>query len=117
MINDIASQTSSITSSISKNNLISNNKGNKQKNDEYIINEFKIIKYILFIFVFFIIIFFIIQYLVLINFHRNLSYGIDLYFSFKDYTSIYNDLFFSILSISCLANSSKSTICIIIWKN
>ena len=111
IINDITSQVSSITSSISKNNLISNNKGNKQKNDGYIINEFKIIRYILYIFVIFIMIFLIIQYLVLTNLQRNSSYLVDLYFSFKDYTTTHNDLFFSILSLSCLADSSKSTSC------
>ena len=57
-------------------------------------------------------IFLIIQYLVLTNLHRNLSYVVDLYFSFKDYTITHNDLFFSILSLSCLADSSKSTSCI-----
>jgi len=112
IFNDITSQTSLITSSTSKNNLISNNKGNKQRNDGYVIKEFKIINYILFVFFIFIMIFLIIQYLVLTNLYRNISYEVDLYFSFKEYILSYNDLFFSILSISCLADSSKSTSCI-----
>ena len=57
-------------------------------------------------------IFLIIQYLVLINHQQNSLYVVDLYFSFKDYTKTHNDLFFSILSLSCLADSSKSTSCI-----
>jgi len=112
IINDMASQASSITSSISKNNLISNNKGNKQKNDDYIKTEFKVIKYIFFIFAFSILISLIIQNFVLTDLHKNLSNKVDLYFSFKDYITTYNDLFFSILSLSCLADSSKSTSCI-----
>ena len=112
IINGITSQAPSIVNSISKNNLISNNKGNKQRNDEYIIKEFKIIRYILLIVVIFIIIFIIIQYLVLTNLNRNLSNRVDLHFSFKDYIATFNDLFFSILSLSCLANSTKSKNCI-----
>jgi hypothetical protein len=53
IFNDVASQSSSVTSSFSKNNLMLNNRGNKRvKDGDDITKNFKALKYVLWVFIF-----------------------------------------------------------------
>ena len=95
IFNDIASQASSTTSSLSKNNFISYNRGNKQsQKEEDITREFKIIKYILILSIFFFCICLIIEYIYLVSLHKNLSLKYDFYLLLREYYSIYQKIFF-----------------------
>ena len=110
--NDLASQASSTTSSISNNNLISYNRGNKQvQNGENITKEFKIIKYVLLISIFFLFFSLTIEYINLSKTHKKLSTINNFYLSLKDYSITFNIIFFSILSLTCVGKSSNSPYC------
>ena len=110
--NDIASQASSVSSSISKNNLISYNRGNKQiKKNENITKDFKIIRLLLIVWTTIVIVLIVFQYLILNNYYQKFYNKIDFYFLFRDYIIDFYNLFFSILSLSCTAYSPKYEYC------
>ena len=101
--NDVASQSSSVTSSISKNNLMLHNIRNKQvQNGEDITKNFKIIKFVLWIFVFSLIIILLLEYLILKLYHSNLSKDVHFYLNLTKYYLYYSRIFCSILSLSCI---------------
>ena len=110
--NDLASQASSVSSSISKNNLMSYNRGNKQiKKNENITKDFKIIRLSLVIWTVLVIILVVLQYLMLNNYYQRFYNKIDFYFLFRDYLVDFHNLFFSILSLSCTGYSTKFDHC------
>ena len=111
--NDVASQSSSVASSISKNNLMLNNRGNKQSQDgedvsKGIINS----KYLLWIGIFIMLIAFIIEYIILKLYNSNLRFKINFYLHITRYSLIFNRIFISILSLSCVAKSPNTTECV-----
>ena len=114
LYNEIASQASSTTSSISSNNLVSLNRGIKKnrKNDD-IRKEFKISKYILFISVFLLLISIIVEYFYMIKFHKELVNKNELYLFLQDYKVNFYTLFCSILSITCIGEKTNSDYCIL----
>ena len=112
IINEIASQASSSTTSISRNNLITNYRANKKiQNKENFTKKLTYTKFILLfskiIFLFFII--FEIIFLILIQ--KDLVSKNFIYLLFKDYSHNFNILFFSILSLICIADSIDSNKC------
>ena len=112
IINDVASQSSSVTSSMSKNNLMSYNRGNKQiKAGEDITKNFRTLKYILWIFIIYLLIMLILEFLLLQLYHSNLSKEITFYLSLLKFYITYSRIFCSILSLSCVGISPESTEC------
>ncbi len=112
-LNDIASQASSVNSSISRNNLMSYNRGNKQiKKNEHITKDFKVIRISLVIWTILVIIQIVLQYFILTGYYQQFYNKIDFYFLFRDYLIDFNNLFFSILSLSCTAKYTSSSYCI-----
>jgi len=112
-VNDIASQVSSVNSSISRNNLMSYNRGNKQiKKNENITKDFKIVRLSLVIWTILTIAMIIAQYLILTNYYQKFFNKMEFYFLFKDYLFDFFNLFFSTLSLSCTAISTKINYCI-----
>ena len=113
LFNDLASQASSTTSSISKNNFINYNRGNKQtKGDEDINKEFKLALYILIISILAFLLFIFVQYLLLKSKSDDIRNKSLFLLSLKDYTNTFHSLFFSILSLTCIGNSSESEFCL-----
>ena len=111
IFNDFSSQTSSTESIITKNALIYNKSNKNIKNNDQITNQFKYIGYTLIYSFIGLFAFIIIQFIVL-NYYRNDFHQIiRFYFIFKDYSIIYNHLFFSIISLVCTANSPNSFDC------
>ena len=112
IFNDVASQTSSVTSSISKNNLMLYNRGNKQsQNGEDISKGFLNSKYILWIGILILLIAFIIEYIILKLNNSSLRQKVNFYLHLSEFSLIFNRLFCSILSLSCIGISSDSTEC------
>ena len=112
LFNDIASQASSTTSSISKNNIISYSRGNKlAQNDNEMPKEFNIFQFILFLSFFLFITFLIFQTLYNTKCQNNLYNKNDFYLSLREYRINSEKLFFSILSIVCLANNYNTYNC------
>lgn len=113
LYNEIASQASSTTSSISRNNLVSLNRGSKKnKNNDDIRKEFKISKYILFASVFILLICIILDYIYIIKIHKELVNKNELYLFLQDYKINFYMLFCSILSLTCIGNNTDSYYCI-----
>ena len=113
IFNDIASQSSSITSTSSKNNLISYNRGNKRNHSkEKTIKEFKISKYILFISIFVLSFVMFMEYIYMINLQKKLSTKNEFYLLLKDYKTNFNILFYSILSLTCIGYSPLTSSCL-----
>ena len=113
IFNDVASQSSSVTSSISRNNLMLNNRGNKQvKDEEDITKNFRTLKHILWIFIFSLAIMLFLEYLVLKLFHSNISKDVNFYLSLSKYFIIYCRIFCSTLSLSCIGTSPDSRDCL-----
>ena len=112
MIKDFASQASSSTSSMNQNNIISYNRGNKKiEKNKNIIKELNIIKYFL---LFSLVISIIILFLESISLYRkyqSLSNNHNFYLLFQNYCNTFYNLFFSVLSLTCLANSTTSYSC------
>ena len=110
--NDLASQTSSTTSSISTNNIINYERGNKKaENTKNIIKELNLFKYILFLtFILFLLIL-IIEFLLLINYYNKMSFYNDFYLVFQNFCGTYYSLFFSVLSLGCIAKSPETEEC------
>ena len=112
LFNDIASQASSTTSSISRNNLISYNRGNKQaQNDDEVPKIFRIFQMILFLSLAIFFIFLIFQTIYNISVHKDLFKKNEFYLLLREYKSHYDKLFFSVLSLVCLAYNTESKNC------
>ena len=110
--NDLASQTSSRTRSMSSNNLVFYNRGNKKtQNNNNITKEINIIKYILFFSFFLFLVIIICEDLLLKTNFRNLEKDSNLYLVFQSFYYTYYSVFFSVLSLGCVANSTKSLAC------
>ena len=113
LFNDIASQASSASSIASINILKYNNKVNKKiKNEEDIIKKFITVKIILILAILGLFIFIIFQGIYLINLQKSIDKGNNFYLTFFDYSSNFYTLYFSILSLICLADSPRSYNCI-----
>ena len=113
IFNDVASQSSSVTSSISRNNLLLYNRGNKQsQNGEDISKGFLNTKYILWISIFILTFAFIIEYILLKMNNSKLSQQVNFYLHLSDFSLIFNRLFCSILSLSCIGVSPNEYKCI-----
>ena len=111
--NELASQASSTASSISRNNLVSLNRGNKKnRNDDDITKEFKMSKYILFVSLFLLLISIIVEYYYMNKIHKELVTKNELYLFLQDYKINFYTLFCSIMSITCLGNTTNSDKCI-----
>ena len=112
IIKDIASQASSTNSSSSKVNLISYTRGNKKSHKKQnIIKEYNIFKFILLSIIIFILIVIVIECIYLkifMNFLNNLD---DFFLSYEEFCSNFYRLFFSVLSLGCIANSTESFTC------
>ena len=112
IFNDVASQSSSVTSSVSRNNLMLYNRGNKQsQNGEDISKGFLNSKYILWIGIFIMLIAIVIEFVILKMSILNLLQKISFYLNLSDFSLYFNRLFCSILSLSCLGNSPDSQHC------
>ena len=113
LYNELASQASSTTSSISRNNLVSHNRGNKKnrKSDD-VRKEFKISKYILFVSVFLLLISIIVEYFYMIKTYKKFINKNELYLFLQDYKVNFYTLFCSIMSLTCIGNASNSYSCI-----
>ena len=112
LLNDIASITSSNKSSRSRNNYISYNRDNKHyKIVENIKKELIITKYILLISLLILFICIIIEFLFLTKAEKELSSKVNFYLSLKDYEVNYHILFFSMLSLVCIAKSNDAYKC------
>ena len=110
--NDIISQASSTNSNVSKNNPTFYNKGNmKTENNENVTKKLKIIKYILFFSIFSFLIFIAIGYTYLNAYQKKIEELVNFYLYYEDFYSIFQTLFFSVLSLSCIANSTESSSC------
>ena len=112
LFNDIASQASSTTSSVSRNNLMNYYRGNKlTKNDNEMPKEFNIFQFILFLsfFIFFVCLIF--QALYNIKILKDLYKKNDFYLTLREYRAKSEKLFFSILSSLCLANNYNTYNC------
>ena len=112
IFNDVASQSSSVTSSVSRNNLMLYNRGNKQsQNGEDISKGFLNSKYILWIGIFIMLIAIVIEFAILKMSNLNLLQKISFYLNLSDFALYFNRLFCSILSLSCLGNSPDTQQC------
>ena len=112
IFNDVASQSSSLTSSISRSNLTLLNRGNKQtQNDEDITKNFKTIKYFLWFFILLILFIFIIEYILLNLYHSSLVKEVEFYLSLSKYYIIYSRIFCAIISLSCIGISPEGSEC------
>ena len=112
IFNDVASQSSSVTSSISRNNLMLYNRGNKQsQNGDDISKGFLNTKYILWIGILILFLAFIIEYILLKTYNSNLSQKVNFYLHFSDFSLLFNRLFCSIISLTCIGVSPNSLEC------
>ena len=112
IFNDLASQSSSTASSNSKKNLMLYNRENKQsQNEEDISNGLLCLKYALYIGIIILPIIFIIEYVSLKLSNSNLSKIVNFYLELTNFFLIYNRLFCSITSLSCLGVSPYSKEC------
>ena len=112
LFNDLASHASSGNNSVGRNTLISYNRENKKVHkNENETKELKIIKYVLFLIIVIFLICMITLSFTLTKSYNKLKEIIDFYLSFKDYSNIFYNLFFSALSLGCIAESKNSTKC------
>ena len=113
VFNDISSQTSTNLSSMSKNNLISYNRGSKQnQSDEEISKEFKIGKYILLLSILGLFISLIFEYIYMKKSYKRMTSINEFYLILQDYRITFNIIFFSSLSLTCIGNSTNSDYCV-----
>ena len=111
LFNDLVSQASS-GGSLARNTLISYNRENKKiinRNNET--KELKIIKLILFITIFSFLFCIIIISSFLTKSFTKFRKGNDLYLKFNYYMKAFHNLYFSTLSLGCIANNSSSYEC------
>ena len=112
LINDVASLSSSVASSVSRNNLLLYNKGNKRiSNGEDITKNFKTSKFILFIIILLFLITLIIEYILLKLYSSNIEKEVSFYLGLSKYYLIYSRFFCSIISLSCVGIYSNDTNC------
>ena len=112
IFNDIASQSSSTQSSISKNHFVYNNKSNKKtENENHALKKFNFTKFILYFSLILFLIFIIIMSYSLYFYHSELYKANNYFLLFYDYSYNFEFLFFSILSLICLSESTNSTKC------
>ena len=112
LYNDIASQASSGTASVNKNTLMTNYRENKKNlNDENETKELKFVKYILILTIIIFLLILIILSFYLTKSYQNLKLTNNLYLSFQDYSNNFYNLFFSVLSLGCIAKSTDSYNC------
>ena len=112
LFNDVASQSSSVTSSISRNNFMLYNRGNKQgKSSDDITKNFKAFKYILWITILITLIALVIEYIILKLYHSNLAKEVCFYLNLSEYYKIYSRMFCSILSLSCIGVNPETEKC------
>jgi len=112
LFNDMASQASSTTSSISRNNLISYNRGNKQtQNDNEVPKIFTIFQMMLFLSLIIFFIFLIFQTIYNFRIHKELYKKNDFFLLLREYKFNYDKLFFSVLSLVCLAYNPNTKYC------
>ena len=112
IFNDIASQSSSCQSTISKNHFVYNNKSNKKnENGDNLLKQFNFTKFALYLSLIIFFIFIIIMSYRLLGFHSELYKSHNYFLLFYDYSCNFEILFFSIISLTCIANSINSTIC------
>ena len=113
LFNDMASQSSSVTSSISRNNLMLYNRGNKlSQSGEEFSKGFLNSKYILWIGILILFIAFIIEYILLKTTNSGLKKKVNFYLHINYFSLIFNRLFCSILSLSCIGVSPDSNECV-----
>ena len=113
LFNDMASQSSSVTSSISRNNLMLYNRGNKlSQSGEEFSKGFLNSKYILWIGILILFIAFIIEYILLKITNSGLKKKVNFYLHINYFSLIFNRLFCSILSLSCIGVSPDSNKCV-----
>ena len=110
--NDMVSSVSSENNSALRSNLISYNRENKKyNNNENEAKELKIIKFVLLLIIVMFLIIIIFLSLFLSQNHKKLEEKNEFYLSFLDYSSSFHNLYFSILSSGCIANSTISNTC------
>ena len=110
--NDVASQSSLATSSVSKKSNLLYNRDNKQtQNGKDISRRLLLSKYLLWISICLLLIAFIIEYAILKVTNSNLITKVDLFLELSDFFLIYNRLFCSIVSLSCLGISPDTQEC------
>ena len=110
--NDLASQTSSKSSSMSTKNLISYNRGNKKShNNKNISKELNILKYILYLSFLIFFLFLIFETVYLKKLYNKMKMYNDFYIVFQEFCGTYYTLFFSVLTLGCIANSPESKNC------
>ena len=112
--NDIASQGSSKENSVARNsNLNYYNRGNKKvKNNENFSKQLYTFKYILLLSISLFSAFIIFQCLYLYTYQTKIYKSNNFYLILKDYSSNFDILFFSILTLTCLADSDEDYHCI-----
>ena len=112
LINDVASQSSLTNHSIPKNNFSSNYKVNKNAElDQKVTNKFNIAKLLLLIIIAFFFLLIILQSIFLITSHQELETRNKFYILVGKYKTCIDTLFFSILSLVCIAESNNSYNC------
>ena len=112
IFNDIASQSSSSPSITSKNHFVYNSKSNKKsENEDHVLKKFNFMKFVLFFSLILFLIFIIIMSRSVFYYHKNLYQSTNYFLLFYDYSYNFEVLFFSILSLACLAQSPNGTTC------
>ena len=113
IFNDMASQTSSTTSTMSRNILIYNSKANKNNdNEKDITNKFNASKISLILILFIFFIFIIFQCIFLLKYQKLYDKLNNFNLLIISYSNNFETLFFSVLSLICIANSTNSYSCI-----
>ena len=110
--NDITSSISSGNNSALRSNLISYTKENKKyNNNENEAKELKIVKIILIIIIIIFLSIIILLSCLLTKSYQTLVETNKFYLSFQDYSTVFHNLYFSVLSSGCIANSTISDTC------
>ena len=113
LYNELASQASSTTTSMSKNNLMSYYRINKKaQHEENYTRNIKISKYIILASIFVFLILDIFEFIYSNIFQNNLIDNDDFYLSLKDYSNNFNFLFFSVMTLICIADPNYSNKCL-----
>lgn len=111
--NELASQASSTTTSMSKNNLMSYYRVNKKtQHEENYSRNFKISKYIILVSIFVFLILDVFEFIYSNLFQNKLIDNDDFYLSLKEYSYNFNILFFSVMTLICIADPNYSNKCL-----
>ena len=112
LINDIASQSSSVVSKESRSKFSLYNRPNKQSQKNTILKKsYNIIKYILYFMLLLQFFLIIIEMLIFIRLGNRLLNKNECFAVFKTYDYIFHNLFISSLSLGCIATEPKKKIC------